>query len=194
MLELKKLGIDDLVHFDYMDPPAPETVMRALELLNYLGAFDDEGSKSSTTWSTTQLRYVDLTPTGEVMAEFPLDPQLAKMLIVRYTVLSDSETSGWFYASPEFKCSNEILSLAAMLSAPNVFIRPNASRKEADDAKAQFTHPDGDHLTLLNVYHAYKSSQSIQAFVRTLAEIIQRSWPKLVLEEFPVISCPTAGR
>ncbi len=30
-------GIDDLVHFDFMDPPAPETLMRALELLNYLG-------------------------------------------------------------------------------------------------------------------------------------------------------------
>ena len=31
--QLKKLGIDDLVHFDFMDPPAPETLMRALELL-----------------------------------------------------------------------------------------------------------------------------------------------------------------
>jgi pre-mRNA-splicing factor ATP-dependent RNA helicase DHX15/PRP43 len=43
VLQLKKLGIDDLVHFDFMDPPAPETLMRALELLNYLGAIDDEG-------------------------------------------------------------------------------------------------------------------------------------------------------
>lgn len=42
VLTLKKLGIDDLVHFDFMDPPAPETLMRALELLNYLGAIDDE--------------------------------------------------------------------------------------------------------------------------------------------------------
>ena len=42
VLTLKKLGIDDLVHFDFMDPPAPETLMRALELLNYLGALDDE--------------------------------------------------------------------------------------------------------------------------------------------------------
>lgn len=32
------------VHFDFMDPPAPETLMRALELLNYLGAIDDEGN------------------------------------------------------------------------------------------------------------------------------------------------------
>ena len=39
-----KLGVEDLVHFDFMDPPAPETLMRALELLNYLGALDDEGS------------------------------------------------------------------------------------------------------------------------------------------------------
>lgn len=31
VLTLKKLGIDDLVHFDFMDPPAPETLMRALE-------------------------------------------------------------------------------------------------------------------------------------------------------------------
>ena len=43
VLQLKKLGIEDLVHFDFMDPPAPETLMRALELLNYLGAIDDEG-------------------------------------------------------------------------------------------------------------------------------------------------------
>ena len=31
------------VHFDFMDPPAPETLMRALELLNYMGALDDNG-------------------------------------------------------------------------------------------------------------------------------------------------------
>ena len=34
VLELKKLGVNNLVTFDYMDPPAPETIMRALELLN----------------------------------------------------------------------------------------------------------------------------------------------------------------
>jgi pre-mRNA-splicing factor ATP-dependent RNA helicase DHX15/PRP43 len=66
VLTLKKLGIDDLVHFDFMDPPAPETLMRALELLNYLGALDDEG---------------DMTDLGRQMAELPLDPQLSKMLI-----------------------------------------------------------------------------------------------------------------
>ena len=60
--------------------------------------------------------------------------------------------------SPEFRCSNEILTIAAMLSVPNVFLRPNAQRQQADAAHAEFAHPDGDHLTLLNVYHSYKNN------------------------------------
>jgi HrpA-like RNA helicase len=128
VLQLKKLGIDDLVHFDFMDPPAPETLMRALELLNYLEAIDDNG---------------DMTELGALMSEFPLDPQLAKTLI----------------ASVELKCSNEILSIVAMLSVPYCFLRPNEFKEEADDAKASFAHVDGDHLTLLNTYHAYKKSK-----------------------------------
>ncbi|KAL4711378.1 hypothetical protein ACJJTC_019219 [Scirpophaga incertulas] len=127
VLQLKKLGIDDLVHFDFMDPPAPETLMRALELLNYLAALDDDGN---------------LTDLGAVMAEFPLDPQLAKMLI----------------ASCNHNCSNEILSITAMLSVPQCFVRPNEARKAADEAKMRFAHIDGDHLTLLNVYHAFKQN------------------------------------
>ncbi|KAL1914768.1 uncharacterized protein VTP21DRAFT_8026 [Calcarisporiella thermophila] len=127
VLQLKKLGIDDLVHFDFMDPPAPETLMRALELLNYLGALDDDGN---------------LTPEGSVMSEFPLDPQLAKMLMV----------------SPRFKCSNEILSITALLSVPQIWVRPNEARKQADEARARFAHPDGDHLSLLNAYHAFKTA------------------------------------
>lgn len=131
VLHLKKLGIDDLVHFDFMDPPAPETLMRALELLNYLGALDDEGN---------------MTQTGHIMSEFPLDPQLAKMLMI----------------SEKYNCSNEILSITAMLSVPRIFLRPPEARRAADEAKDRFSHVDGDHLTLLNVYHAYKQNNGDQ--------------------------------
>lgn len=79
-------------------------------------------------------------------------------------------------------CSNEILTIVAMLSGkyaspdavalqlsvrflrllhcivPNVWLRPPNQRKEADAAKAMFNHPDGDHLTLLNVYNNYRQS------------------------------------
>ncbi|PAA76825.1 hypothetical protein BOX15_Mlig000835g4, partial [Macrostomum lignano] len=127
VLQLKKLGIDDLVHFDFMDPPAPETLMRALELLNYLAALDDDGN---------------LTELGSMMAEFPLDPQLSKMVI----------------ASCDYNCSNEILTITAMLSVPQCFVRPVEAKKAADEAKSRFAHIDGDHLTLLNVYHAFKQN------------------------------------
>ena len=133
VLTLKKLGIDDLVHFDFMDPPAPETLMRALELLNYLGALDDDGA---------------LTDLGRQMAELPLDPQLAKLLL----------------ASPEYKCSNEALSVVACMSVPQIFQRPRQKQREADDAKNQFAHRDGDHPTLLNAYHAYKHHHSDPAW------------------------------
>jgi pre-mRNA-splicing factor ATP-dependent RNA helicase DHX15/PRP43 len=106
VLTLKKLGIDDLVHFDFMDPPAPETLMRALELLNYLGALDDEG---------------DLTDLGRKMAELPIDPQHAKMLIM----------------APQHQCSNEVLSIVALLNVAQVFMRPKEAAKAADEAKSQ---------------------------------------------------------
>lgn len=129
VLELKKLGVEDLVHFDLMDPPAPETMMRALEELNYLACLDDDG---------------ELTTLGSLASEFPLDPALAVMLI----------------SSPEFYCSNEILSMTSLLSVPQVFVRPANNRKRADEMKSHFSHPDGDHLTMLNVYHAFKGQMA----------------------------------
>ena len=130
VLQMKMLKIDDLVHFDFIEPPDPERMIRALELLNYLDALDDEG---------------DLTDTGRLMAHFPLEPELSKLLI----------------SAPKFKCSNEILSIVALLSAgKSVFQRPKERRREADRKKDQFVQPEGDHLTLLNVYHAYKANEN----------------------------------
>ena len=63
-------------------------------------------------------------------------------------------------SSPKFYCSNEILSLTALLSVPRVFNHPPSARKAAGEAKAQFAHPDGDHLTMLNVYHAFKAQSN----------------------------------
>ena len=61
VLDLVKAGVKDLVRFDWVDAPAPETLMRALELLNFLAALDDDGN---------------LTSLGAKMSEFPLDPQV----------------------------------------------------------------------------------------------------------------------
>eukprot|EP00186_Timspurckia_oligopyrenoides_P002088 CAMPEP_0182443068 /NCGR_PEP_ID=MMETSP1172-20130603/1905_1 /TAXON_ID=708627 /ORGANISM="Timspurckia oligopyrenoides, Strain CCMP3278" /LENGTH=797 /DNA_ID=CAMNT_0024638233 /DNA_START=114 /DNA_END=2507 /DNA_ORIENTATION=+ len=129
VLNLLKLGIRDLVHFDFLDPPAPETLIRALEQLHYLGAIDDEGA---------------LTQIGHQMSELPLNPEMCKMLLV----------------SPQHQCSNEILTLCAMLSTSGiVFLRPRNAAKLADRARRKFIHRDGDHMTLLNVFHGFKQNE-----------------------------------
>ena len=54
----------------------------------------------------------------------------------------------------------DLLDCHVTYSVPQVFIRPGDKKKEADEAKMRFAHIDGDHITLLNVYHAYKQSKS----------------------------------
>lgn len=49
--------------------------------------------------------------------------------------------------------------------APNIWLRPNNLRKEADAEKALLTVPDGDHLTLLNVYNNYMQSKLVSRFL-----------------------------
>ncbi|KAF8527374.1 P-loop containing nucleoside triphosphate hydrolase protein [Hysterangium stoloniferum] len=128
ILMLKAMGINDLLNFDFMDPPPAQTMLTALEQLYALSALDDEGL---------------LTRLGRKMADFPMEPPLAKMLI----------------ASVDLGCSEEILSVVAMLSVQNVFYRPKEKQGQADSKKAKFHQPEGDHLTLLTVYNGWKASQ-----------------------------------
>lgn len=125
LLQLKALGIDNVVRFDFITPPPSELMVRALELLFSLGALDD---------------YARLTkPLGLRMAEVPVDPMTAKILLNSVT----------------FQCIDQILSIAAMTSVQNVFITHEGSKKPAESAKRKFAVEEGDHLTLLNVYQAF---------------------------------------
>lgn len=128
VLTLKAMGINDLLHFDFMDPPPIQAMISAMESLYALGALDDDGF---------------LTRLGRKMAEFPLEPQLSKMLL--YSV--------------DAGCSDEVLTIVAMLSVQNVFYRPKERQALADQRKARFHSPDGDHLTLLTVYNAWRASR-----------------------------------
>ncbi|XP_056457807.1 pre-mRNA-splicing factor ATP-dependent RNA helicase DHX16 [Gadus chalcogrammus] len=122
VLLLKSLGINDLIHFDFMDPPPHETLVLALEQLYALGALNHLG---------------ELTKLGRRMAELPVDPMLSKMIL----------------ASEQYKCSEEVLTIAAMLSVNNsIFYRPKDKVVHADNARMNFVVPGGDHLVLLNVY------------------------------------------
>ncbi|OQO00172.1 hypothetical protein B0A48_13959 [Cryoendolithus antarcticus] len=126
ILMLKAMGINDLLGFDFMDPPPTNTMLTALEELYALSALDEEGL---------------LTRLGRRMADFPMEPSLAKSLIM----------------SIELGCSDEMLSIVAMISAvQTVFHRPKDKQQQADAKKAKFHDAAGDHLTLLNVYQGWK--------------------------------------
>ncbi|KAK5580489.1 hypothetical protein RB653_000508 [Dictyostelium firmibasis] len=128
VLLLKSMGINDLMNFNFMDPPPAQTLIAALEQLYALGALNDRGQ---------------LTKLGRKMAEFPVDPQLSKMII----------------ASEKYKCSEEILTICAMLSVGNtIFYRPKDKAFAADAARKLFFHPQGDHLTLMNVFNQWRES------------------------------------
>ena len=84
-----------------------------------------------------------LTRLGRKMADFPNDPQLSKVLI----------------SSVELGCAEEIVTIVAMLNINPIFWRPKDRQQQADQKKAKFNQPEGDHLTLLTVYNAWKQSK-----------------------------------
>ncbi|RLW02122.1 hypothetical protein DV515_00007469 [Chloebia gouldiae] len=90
----------------------PESLMQALEDLDYLAALDNDGN---------------LSEFGIIMSEFPLDPQLSKSLL----------------ALCEFECVDEMLTIAAMVTAPSCFLHAP---------------PAGDHCTLINLFNAFKAT------------------------------------
>jgi ATP-dependent RNA helicase DDX35 len=126
ILQLKALGIDNVVRFDFITSPPAELVIRALELLYSLGALDD---------------YAKLTkPLGVRMAELAVEPMMAKTLL----------------SAPSFGCLSEILTIAAMTSVGgNIWFQHEGEKKRMETARRKFAVEEGDHLTLLNVYQAF---------------------------------------
>lgn len=58
--------------------------------------------------------------------------------------------------SPDYSCSEEILSIVSLLSVDTVLYNPPARREEVLAARKKFTSSEGDHMTLLNIYRAFK--------------------------------------
>jgi pre-mRNA-splicing factor ATP-dependent RNA helicase DHX16 len=66
VLLLKSLGINNLIEFEFMDPPSTDTLIKSLELLYMLGALNDKG---------------ELTKMGRKMAEFPIEPMMSRAIM-----------------------------------------------------------------------------------------------------------------
>ncbi|KAF4993824.1 hypothetical protein FDECE_13298 [Fusarium decemcellulare] len=128
VLQLKALGIDNVVRFDFLSPPPSELMSKALELLYALGALDE---------------YAKLTrPLGSRMAELAVEPMMAKTLL----------------SAQSFGCLSEMLTIAAMTSlGGSVWFSHEGERKKMETSRRKFAVDEGDHLTLLNAYQAFVS-------------------------------------
>ncbi|KAL1692869.1 pre-mRNA splicing factor [Schizophyllum commune] len=134
VLLLKSLGINDLLGFEFMDPPPGETLMRALELLYALGALNDRG---------------DLTKLGRRMAEFPVDPMLSKAII----------SSEQYHCTDEV-----LTIISMLQESASLFYRPKDKKLHADQARQNFVRQGGDHFTLLNVWEQWADTNYSQQF------------------------------
>lgn len=124
ILQLKALGVEDIIGFDFIEKPSRSAIIKSLEQLFLLGAMTDECKLSD--------------PVGHQMARLPLDPIYSKALIL----------------ASEFKCLEEMLITVAMLSVESIFYAPRENLDEARTAMNSFSSPEGDHLSLINVFRA----------------------------------------
>ncbi|XP_047296310.1 putative ATP-dependent RNA helicase DHX35 isoform X2 [Homo sapiens] len=108
ILQLKALGIDNVLRFHFMSPPPAQSMVQALELLYALGGLDKDCRLTE--------------PLGMRIAEFPLNPMFAKMLL----------------ESGNFGCSQEILSIAAMMQIQNIFVVPPNQKSHAHNKDSKW--------------------------------------------------------
>lgn len=129
VLQLKSLGINELLEFEFMDPPPTEALIGALNQLFALQALNHRG---------------ELTKLGRQMAEFPTDPMLAKAVLA---------------ADKEGCVEEVLSIVSMLGEASALFFRPKDKKIHADSARNRFTVKDGgDHITLLNVWNQWVDS------------------------------------
>lgn len=129
ILQLKALGVQNLLDFHFPTPPPEINVLVGLELLFALGAIDENGYLTA--------------PIGLQMAEFPIHPMHARILL----------------ESDKFECSDEAVTIIAMLQVENIFQQPSSGQRaiQARRAKHRFCVEEGDLITYLNVYNEFLS-------------------------------------
>lgn len=135
VLTMKKMGIEDVKSFEFIDAPEKGALDQAINALKTLGALDAEEN---------------LTEIGKTMAELPLDPHIARMVI-------EAEKHG---------CVDQVCTIAAFLGGKSAFNRPKEKEEEADKAHARFKVRDSDFLTLLKVWEEYGANDYRDSWAR----------------------------
>jgi ATP-dependent helicase HrpA len=159
ILQMAAIGLGRVEDFPFLDPPDKRQIRDGIRLLEELGALDTAGR---------------LTKVGRRLAELPVDPRMARMVV-------EADRLG---------CAEEVIVIAAALSIQDVRERPSDQQAQADQLHARFTDPDSDFISFLNLWRYLKELQrslsSNQFRKRCLAEHLHhlrvREWQDLVAQ------------
>ncbi|WIM93867.1 ATP-dependent RNA helicase HrpA [Actinoplanes oblitus] len=127
ILQMTNLGLGDLAKFPFIDPPDRRNITDGIKLLEELGALDKG----------------DLTPLGRQLAQLPVDPRLARMVI----------------EADRQECVAEVMVIAAALSIQDPRERPADKKQQADEKHARFVDKESDFFTYLNLWRYLREKQ-----------------------------------
>jgi ATP-dependent helicase HrpA len=133
ILQMTAIGLGDIAAFPFLDPPDRRNITDGVNLLHELGALDPQPDRPG----------LGLTPLGRKLAQLPVDPRLARMVI-------EGERNG---------CATEVSVVAAALSIQDPRERPADKQAQADQAHARFADPESDFAALLNLWRYLREQQ-----------------------------------
>ncbi|MGA5883144.1 ATP-dependent RNA helicase HrpA [Streptomyces cellulosae] len=133
ILQMTAAGLGEIEKFPFIDPPDHRNIRDGVQLLQELGALDP-------TQKDPRKR---LTPTGRKLAQLPVDPRLARMVL-------EAERNG---------CVREVMVIAAALSIQDPRERPADKQTQADQQHARFRDETSDFLAFLNLWRYIREQQ-----------------------------------
>lgn len=131
ILQLLAMGIKNILTFDFIDKPSPASIKQAVEQLTLLEAVVMKAGQ------------LELTDLGKKMAQFPLEPRYSKVIL----------------SGPQYGCTDEVLSVIAMLSGESIYVNPSGKKEMAANVRRKFLSVEGDHVTMLKIFRAFRGSK-----------------------------------
>ena len=135
ILQMTALGLDDIEAFPFVDAPDKRHIQDGVKLLEELGAFETVQTKSG------EKRL--LTTIGRQLAQLPVDPRLAKMLL----------------SAVDFGSVYEVMIIVSALSIQDPRERPTDKQQASDEKHRRFADKKSDFLAFLNLWHYVQEQQ-----------------------------------
>lgn len=153
ILQMISLGLGDIASFPFLQPPDSRGIKDGLDLLRELGAIETGGRETpagraksrpdSQISASLDHRNPRITRIGKQLAQLPIDPRLARMVI----------------ESKQHGTTREVMAIVAGLSIQDPRERPLERRTQADQQHARFVDPTSDFITLLNLWNYLEEKQ-----------------------------------